>query len=645
MNYNIDEPERPPPRLADRPWHEMETVRLWDAPPEEASSSSSSSAGPPPISAAAPTTWEYTYRGMRLSMEAEHCDVFGLASIPSDDFVVDEGGEHLYVHRFLLPLGTRTCADLAWRYGHFGDESRREARRGLLEALDSQVAVDVTIARSSLEAHKAILELRSPLLAANLKEKDNEVDLLPTLVFTPEEDEHCKPILLDALLKYLYTYEDAFRDAVVDAAFFQTEETCEKKITTEPPNAKEEEEDASFFAEEEEEEEGTAAGPLISEEGPLLMPLPLRAAYAFDERLFVELREATIRRIGVDVGNAASLWRFAEDFHDSSAAKKLRNECVEVLARPGSVAAAKRAVGDPELFEALLPESARRALEVVQLVSTSNPVARGARIADLREAVAVLRESLDEQVDRLASAETRQRQQDAADRAEDKHTTNRVWDTINKRRRAVDFLRDYVDKLEARAFHDLELLGVTPVTKAPVARCHRRRRPATDDLQDDDLHDDDDDLHDDDDLQDDDDDDSRSSAWTYEWRDVPLEAVLPPGLEYKLTFGGARRARVPSSWQLRLYIDDRVLNVMGTPATLGAVFRRYVGQTTAVEDVLRDLRAFLTPNGPPQPNRALYLAVAVIGNDGLDSERHLDPQEHFTPDLWLVRDRIELGLL
>ena len=44
---------------------------------------------------------------------------------------------------------------------------------------------------------------------------------------------------------------------------------------------------------------------------------------------------------------------------------------------------------------------------------------------------------------------------------------------------------------------------------------------------------------------------------SYEWRDVPDAATLPPGLEVqeRSVEGGTRRARIPPSWELSLWVD------------------------------------------------------------------------------------------
>ena len=543
-----------PPQLTDRPWHEIETVRL-----------------PPPP---APKTEDEPENKatVKLSSSAEACDLRVLATTPSDRKVVAPDDSVLWLHSVLIDgredevitepyerlqkmeIDADVTMLITHLYGGGGPDSRLAVRKRLMGAVERNEG-DIAIRGTTLNAYKAILSLRSPVLAATIANAmSDELDLLGPMEWTPDEE---KATVLRAVLEYLYTEEPAHRDAVIDVVFSQQQ--CEDSN---------------------------------------LLPFPLRACYAFDERLYLDLREATLRRLEPDTGSAASLWRFADDFHDSSGAKKLRSECVALLAQPGGIAAARAAVNDPELFEQLLPESARRALEVLQLVSTSNPVARGAHIVDLREAAATLRESLDEQVDRLANAETRQRQHDASSQEEDTQT----WDAIHKRRKAVAFLRDYVDKLEARVFAEC----VSP----PQSR------------QDD------------------------GGSWTYEWRDVPESAVLPPGLEFKLTFGGARRARVPPSWQLRLYIGDDLLNEFPR-SVQGGIFRRHVDQTTTVTDVLTDVIAtfFFTAGDDVSSRGSLALVVAVVGDDNIETQRQLLPDDLFTPALWHVRDRIELRLL
>ena len=73
----------------------------------------------------------------------------------------------------------------------------------------------------------------------------------------------------------------------------------------------------------------------------------------------------------------------------------------------------------------------------------SNPVCCGAALPDAREALAMLREALDDQAERLADADERQRLE------ADAPSAAYVLANIERQRAHVAFLRDFIVKQES----------------------------------------------------------------------------------------------------------------------------------------------------------------------------------------------------
>ena len=78
---------------------------------------------------------------------------------------------------------------------------------------------------------------------------------------------------------------------------------------------------------------------------------------------------------------------------------------------------------------------------------------------------------------------------------------------------------------------------------------------------------------------------SSGFAPSYEWKDVGESQSVPPGLEVRLPLGGggAKMARIPPRWQMRVWV--------GEPVT--AYARVDVQRGTLIRDVVRDINAFV----------------------------------------------------
>ena len=95
------------------------------------------------------------------------------------------------------------------------------------------------------------------------------------------------------------------------------------------------------------------------------------------------------------------------------------------------------------VFDASLPPATHAGLRRLAALAASNPVCCGAALPDAREALAMLREALDDQAERLADADERQRLEAAAPSAA------YVLANIERQRAHVAFLRDFIVKQES----------------------------------------------------------------------------------------------------------------------------------------------------------------------------------------------------
>lgn len=265
-------------------------------------------------------------------------------------------------------------------------------------------------------------------------------------------------------------------------------------------------------------------------------PRAVRVVFGLDELLFETARDAVAARLAesVHVTNAASLLVVADRIDSPT----LRTACLATLAEPGGVKAARAA--DPELFDELVPPAVQRQLEHLAVIARTNPVGRG-RLTDVREAIAMLREALDEQRERLAAARNTQRRLERDGRPDAAHS-----DLLDARTKRLDYLRDYVETQEARLFGGGG--GGGEAAQEPMIG-------------------------------------DEEATWCYEWRPIGPTTVLPPGLEIRLVFGGSKKARVPPVWPIRIALPNQ-----------GARFRRDVDRNTTVADILEDLRTELGPN-------------------------------------------------
>ncbi|KAG8469831.1 hypothetical protein KFE25_006286 [Diacronema lutheri] len=145
----------------------------------------------------------------------------------------------------------------------------------------------------------------------------------------------------------------------------------------------------------------------LDDASPLLTPeLIVPAARLADQLLLEPLRSRALElmRSAVDNANAASLYQVGAALHDDGLAGK----CVEHMVHH------EAATREPSLF-ADLPADVQSTVLALRRASRTNPLSRNALLSSPRELLAILRESLDEQVTRHEHAV--QRQRDADDEA------------------------------------------------------------------------------------------------------------------------------------------------------------------------------------------------------------------------------------
>jgi len=306
-------------------------------------------------------------------------------------------------------------------------------------------------------------------------------------------------------------------------------------------------------------------------------PLAVSLAGCLNELLLHDAKAAVLDRLAVEPSNAAALLAVARRLEASA----LRVRCLEVLA-----ARLDEARRDDPFFDENVSRDLRRTLKTLASISRANPVGRGA-LADAREAVALLRESLDEQTERLVAARRRADDRDAR--------TNAI---LQGRALRLDYLRDYVHTQESLLFaRDAPRAAASPSSSSSSSSSCAVRHPNDD--PDDDAHDDD---------------------WSYQWRPVGRDA--PPGLEFRLVFGGARAARIPLAWQLKLRLP---------PPRDADEYRTQVTQTTTVADILHDLHSRFDLPGMRR--------LSLRGRD----DQPLHPDRTCDPALWRDRDRLRLS--
>lgn len=509
-----------PLQLTDRSWQEMTTIRL----PMENCDSASAEAS-------------------QAELEELNCDLSALMrgrGWPGDGTLV-LGSMRLELHNAIVSGAWRRVAleyqDAARRlenwarsgcktrleaaddrvlkacrhvYGDAGPASQHALRTALLGLVDSGDHADAVAKCGSVSfgVHRCVLAFRCEYFAAAFKYK-SLVELPTTL----------EPRLCAPLLKYSYTLHRIELDALLNAA---CDDDCH---------------------------DGDE-------------PLVIRLAFALDELLLVEAKSAAIARLvrSIDMSNAASLLAVSARLGSAT----LRVACLEML----STCLDEARNDDPELFDTLVSPEVRRTILELNRIANTNPVGRGT-LTDAREAIAILRESLDDQTERLATAQLR------AVASRDR----RIADVLANRALRLGYLRDYVQTQEALLF------GKTQANTVNVHQTHG----------------------------------TEVNDWSYEWRPLNKDHI-PPGLEVRLVFGGARAARIPLVWQLKLLLPD------------GSYFRRQVTERTTVADVLADLPA-VSSVSPGERGVSIY-----------DGNTRVDPQRNFDPILWKHRNRLKVTI-
>lgn len=279
-------------------------------------------------------------------------------------------------------------------YGMRGAASRAGARHRVLEALDTRLfAADTTVryGASKVRAHRCVLHAQSPFCRAALHFSPQHGVDLPFC--GASLDKH-----LPRLVAYLYTLDAREGEALLDACYADDE--------------------------------------YINDE-----PAVVTVARVADALLLDDLRKAALDRLVkcVDLASAASLLGVARDLTDD----RLRRACLEEIVRRGPDTC-RRAAG-AEVFDASLPPATHAGLRRLAALVSSNPVSCGAALPDAREALAMLREALDDQAERLADADARQRLEDSPSAP----SASYVLANIERQRAHVEFLREFIVKQEA----------------------------------------------------------------------------------------------------------------------------------------------------------------------------------------------------
>jgi hypothetical protein len=328
--------------------------------------------------------------------------------LPEDDSVQCDFRTLLFVHDGPVPpfadcdirgrpahrvftQGVRRPGALPAAYGRRGAASRAGAREKVLDALDTKLFTDTSVryGAAKVKAHRCILHAQSPFCRAALQfAPQNGVDL-----------PFCGAALethLRRLVAYLYTQDKRELEELLDACYVDDDDDGEE-------------------------------------------PAAVTVARVADALLLDDLRKAALDRLVrcVDLASAASLLGVARDLTDD----RLRRACLEEIVRRGPDAC-RRAAG-ADVFDASLPPATHAGLRRLAALAASNPVCCGAALPDAREALAMLREALDDQAERLADADERQRLE------ADAPSAAYVLANIERQRAHVAFLRDFIVKQES----------------------------------------------------------------------------------------------------------------------------------------------------------------------------------------------------
>eukprot|EP00633_Aureoumbra_lagunensis_P011855 CAMPEP_0197340188 /NCGR_PEP_ID=MMETSP0892-20130614/45503_1 /TAXON_ID=44058 ORGANISM="Aureoumbra lagunensis, Strain CCMP1510" /NCGR_SAMPLE_ID=MMETSP0892 /ASSEMBLY_ACC=CAM_ASM_000538 /LENGTH=488 /DNA_ID=CAMNT_0042844857 /DNA_START=85 /DNA_END=1548 /DNA_ORIENTATION=- len=305
-------------------------------------------------------------------------------------------------------------------------------------------------------------------------------------------------------------------------------------------------------------------------------PLVISILFAADKIGLLDLRETILDTLekAVSIANAASLWRVA----DAINAKRLQEICITTLAQPGVLEQAKAL--DENLFAQLISEAEQAELEALAFITKTNPIAKFGKFSHLAETIAMLRDTLEEKLNRLAAAENRQNIADAERlRLYNLPPDNTVWTRIHYARREADTLRRYVEAAEARffLFNQIHTLHINETSKEETHQ-------------------------------------DKNIQFSYFWQTLPDDAAVPAGLELRLTLGGGKKARIPPNWQLRLVVP-------GQPDT----YRRFVDRDTSVQQVLQDVHDQFHLD-------ANTLKLVLLSNNGCATQQPLE--RHFDAELW-----------
>ena len=120
---------------------------------------------------------------------------------------------------------------------------------------------------------------------------------------------------------------------------------------------------------------------------------------------------------------------------------------------------AARCAAGAAVFDASLPVSTHAGLRRLSALATSNPLQCGATLPDAGEAIAMLREALEEQAERLVEANARQAEEEAACGPERLGEVRRVRVALERQHAHVAFLRDFIERREGLFREDGGVLG------------------------------------------------------------------------------------------------------------------------------------------------------------------------------------------
>lgn len=329
-------------------------------------------------------------------------------------------------------------------------------------------------------------------------------------------------------------------------------------------------------------------------------------AYLADLLLLPALREAALvlMRKGVTVDNAVSLFNVATELRDGG----LRSQCMQLMIDNLS------ALTTTEYF-GCLGEDIKRQLKLLSRASTANPLCINARLSDASEFMAMLRESIGEMRDRQAEALQRQheahqellldeqqveamtvgrynRQQFVAAQLESleskRQRLRKVDETIERSNQRIDFLVDFLRRQElifGAVVHKQRSEDGNSVSNgggllAPVGglpdsgSSHTGTEDPTTGAAAAEPVD-------------------HTFRPTYDWQELPRGQSVPMGLEVNLNMTtGVRFARIPSSWRLRVWVEEPSTTVrvdVPRDATVGQIKAAVAVQLGLPSDAARSI--------------------------------------------------------